>query len=189
MRLLENHILLPELLTAFVGPFDNVDGSAKGDNSSYCGSSFVLIACSTTIDSPSLDSLLQRLIKDFKALQNDPPLGVNASPHPDNIMQWNAIIFGPEGTVWEDGIFRLTLEFSEDYPQKAPSVKFVSTLFHPNGTRFMLRMEPHAEWHLTNKYILWPTLTSIFFDRLGLSISFGTIVERSASVKRNNKKT
>lgn len=79
-------------------------------------------------------TLLQRLIKDFKALQNDPPLGVNASPHPDNVMQWNAVIFGPEGTAWEDGIFRLTLEFSEDYPQKAPNVKFVSTLFHPNGT-------------------------------------------------------
>eukprot|EP00892_Ulva_mutabilis_P002835 jgi/Ulvmu1/12552/UM090_0039.1 len=74
----------------------------------------------------------KRLIKDFKALQNDPPLGVNASPHPDNVMQWNAVIFGPEGTAWEDGIFRLNIEFSEEYPQKAPNVKFVSTLFHPN---------------------------------------------------------
>lgn len=84
-----------------------------------------------------VQQFLQRLIKDFKALQNDPPLGVNASPHPDNVMQWNAVIFGPEGTVWEDGIFRLTLEFSEDYPQKAPNVKFVSTLFHPNGNALL----------------------------------------------------
>lgn len=91
---------------------------------------------------------LQRLIKDFKALQNDPPLGVNASPHPDNIMQWNAIIFGPEGTVWEDGIFRLTLEFSEDYPQKAPNVKFVSNLFHPNGTSLHL---PSHDFRMVRK--------------------------------------
>lgn len=76
---------------------------------------------------------MQRLIKDFRGLQNDPPLGVNASPHADNVMQWNAIIFGPDGTIWEDGIFRLTMEFSEDYPQKAPTVKFVSSIFHPNG--------------------------------------------------------
>jgi hypothetical protein len=31
------------------------------------------------------------------------------------------------------GTFRLTLEFSEDYPNKAPVVKFKSTMFHPNS--------------------------------------------------------
>lgn len=31
------------------------------------------------------------------------------------------------------GTFKLTLEFSEEYPNKAPVVKFVSKLFHPNG--------------------------------------------------------
>lgn len=31
------------------------------------------------------------------------------------------------------GTFRLTLEFSEDYPNKAPIVKFKSTMFHPNS--------------------------------------------------------
>lgn len=36
-------------------------------------------------------------------LAQDPPDGVNASPHPDNIMQWNAVIFGPEDTVWDGG--------------------------------------------------------------------------------------
>eukprot|EP01025_Chloroclados_australasicus_P037902 TRINITY_DN3877_c1_g1_i2.p2 TRINITY_DN3877_c1_g1~~TRINITY_DN3877_c1_g1_i2.p2 ORF type:complete len:191 (-),score=15.32 TRINITY_DN3877_c1_g1_i2:493-1065(-) len=74
----------------------------------------------------------KRLIRDFKHLQQDPPVGVNASPKPDNVMLWNAIIFGPDGTIWEDGIFKLTMEFSEEYPQKAPTVKFVSPLFHPN---------------------------------------------------------
>jgi len=38
------------------------------------------------------------------------------------------------------GTFRLTLEFSEDYPNKAPVVKFKSQMFHPNsecpGTQF-----------------------------------------------------
>ena len=31
------------------------------------------------------------------------------------------------------GTFKLTMEFSEEYPNKAPSVKFISRLFHPNG--------------------------------------------------------
>lgn len=45
----------------------------------------------------------KRLIRDFKRLQADPPEGVNASPQAENIMQWNAIIFGPDGTVSEAG--------------------------------------------------------------------------------------
>ncbi|KAK9858008.1 hypothetical protein WJX84_010844 [Apatococcus fuscideae] len=73
----------------------------------------------------------KRLMRDFKRLHIDPPQGVNGSPAPDNIMQWNAVIFGPEDTPW-DGTFRLTLEFQEEYPNKAPVVKFKSTMFHPN---------------------------------------------------------
>ena len=39
----------------------------------------------------------------------------------------------PEDAAWEGGTFKLTLEFSEDYPTKAPVVKFVTKVFHPNG--------------------------------------------------------
>jgi len=74
----------------------------------------------------------KRLVNDFKRLQQDPPIGVNASPDPNNIMQWTAIIFGPEDTCWDGGVFRLTIEFSEEYPNKPPKVKFVTKLFHPN---------------------------------------------------------
>ena len=38
----------------------------------------------------------------------------------------------PDDTPWEDGTFKLTLEFNEEYPNKAPKVKFVSKMFHPN---------------------------------------------------------
>ena len=31
------------------------------------------------------------------------------------------------------GTFKLKIEFSEEYPNKPPSVKFVSKMFHPNG--------------------------------------------------------
>lgn len=63
----------------------------------------------------------------------DPPVGINACPQADNIMKWNAIIFGPEDTIWDGGIFRLTMEFTEDYPNKPPIVKFLTNIFHCNG--------------------------------------------------------
>ncbi|XP_010567444.1 PREDICTED: ubiquitin-conjugating enzyme E2 A [Haliaeetus leucocephalus] len=38
----------------------------------------------------------------------------------------------PEGTPFEDGTFKLTIEFTEEYPNKPPTVRFVSKMFHPN---------------------------------------------------------
>ncbi|NXA96124.1 UBE2B enzyme, partial [Melanocharis versteri] len=81
-------------------------------------------------------------------LQEDPPVGVSGAPSENNIMQWNAVIFGPEGTPFEDGklltsvsiailinvasTFKLVIEFSEEYPNKPPTVRFLSKMFHPN---------------------------------------------------------
>ena len=60
--------------------------------------------------------------------------GISGAPCDNNIMLWNAVIFGPEDTPWEGGTFKLQLQFSEDYPNKAPKVRFLSKMFHPNGT-------------------------------------------------------
>jgi ubiquitin-conjugating enzyme E2 A len=74
----------------------------------------------------------RRLMRDFKRLQDDPPSGITGAPADNNIMQWQAVIFGPDDTPWEGGTFRLKLEFSEEYPNKPPKVSFVSAMFHPN---------------------------------------------------------
>ncbi|EMG47610.1 Ubiquitin-conjugating enzyme E2 2, partial [Candida maltosa Xu316] len=73
----------------------------------------------------------RRLMRDFKRMQQDPPSGVSASPLPDNVMK-NAVIIGPSDTPFEDGTFRLTLQFDEQYPNKPPQVRFISDMFHPN---------------------------------------------------------
>eukprot|EP00069_Balaena_mysticetus_P017744 bmy_10754T0 len=75
----------------------------------------------------------RRLMRDFKRLQEDPPAGVSGAPSENNIMVWNAVIFGPEGTPFEDGTFKLTIEFTEEYPNKPPTsmqmVVYVWTYF------------------------------------------------------------
>lgn len=50
----------------------------------------------------------------------------------NNVMAWQGVILGPDDTPWEGGIFKLLLEFTEDYPNKPPSVKFLTKIFHPN---------------------------------------------------------
>ncbi|KAM4868079.1 ubiquitin-conjugating enzyme E2 B-like isoform X1 [Urocitellus parryii] len=89
----------------------------------------------------------RRLMRDFKRLQEDPPVGVSGAPSENNIMQWNAVIFGPEGTPFEDGTFKLVIEFSEEYPNKPPTVRFLSKMFHPNeheNSKSQIEVAPSA---------------------------------------------
>jgi ubiquitin-conjugating enzyme E2 A len=56
----------------------------------------------------------RRLMRDFKQLQEQPPPGISGAPNEDNLCEWTAVIFGPEGTSWEGGVFKLALKFTEE---------------------------------------------------------------------------
>uniref|UniRef100_A0AAQ5ZP57 UBC core domain-containing protein n=1 Tax=Amphiprion ocellaris TaxID=80972 RepID=A0AAQ5ZP57_AMPOC len=62
----------------------------------------------------------RRLMRDFKRLQEDPPAGVSGAPSENNIMVWNAVIFGPEGTPFEDGTYCTTTDLVS-YMDQEPS--------------------------------------------------------------------
>lgn len=75
----------------------------------------------------------RRLMRDLRDLTQNPVEGINAAPvNPDNIFEWNAILDGPEESLFEDASFILTLKFPQDYPNHPPDVKFVTKVFHPN---------------------------------------------------------
>ncbi|CAF1349567.1 unnamed protein product [Adineta ricciae] len=75
----------------------------------------------------------RRLMRDLRDLTQNPVEGINAAPvSADNIFQWNAILEGPEDSLFEDATFVLTLKFPGDYPNHPPEVKFVTKVFHPN---------------------------------------------------------
>ena len=78
----------------------------------------------------------RRLMQDLKAIQAEKPEGISASPcegdGEQGLFHWHAIIFGPEGTLWEGGIFKLDMIFDDEYPTKPPKIKFLTPIFHPN---------------------------------------------------------
>ncbi|KAL0227856.1 hypothetical protein RCL1_003999 [Eukaryota sp. TZLM3-RCL] len=74
----------------------------------------------------------RRLVSDLRRLQKDAPHGIAAAPSQEDVLKWTAVIFGGSGTPFEDGVFRLSLTFSESYPNEPPKVKFLSKMFHPN---------------------------------------------------------
>ena len=57
---------------------------------------------------------------------------IQAAPREDSLFEWEAVLFGPSDTIWEGGMFTLILEFSDEYPNKPPKVKFTTKMFHPN---------------------------------------------------------
>ena len=72
-------------------------------------------------------------MRDLRDMSQHPVEGINAAPSaPDNIFQWNAILDGPEDSLFDDASFVLTLKFPQDYPNHPPEVKFVTRVFHPN---------------------------------------------------------
>lgn len=74
----------------------------------------------------------RRILHDYRELVNEPVDGVYAFPHDDDIMSWDAIITGPEDTIWEGGVMLLKIKFEEDYPIHPPAITFVTPIYHPN---------------------------------------------------------
>ncbi|VDD81714.1 unnamed protein product [Mesocestoides corti] len=58
--------------------------------------------------------------------------GVSAFPDGEDMMKWLATIRGPDNTVYEGEIYKLSLEFGNTYPYMPPTVRFISPCFHPN---------------------------------------------------------
>ena len=75
---------------------------------------------------------IRRLQQDFRQLIKNKVEGIDASPSSDNIFVWNAVLCGPEESTYESGVFQLQILFPDDYPLRAPQVRFITQVFHPN---------------------------------------------------------
>ena len=76
--------------------------------------------------------LLQRLNKELSIIKSDPIENCSAGPVNNNFKKWNATIFGPKDTPYENGIFNLNIEFTEEYPYKPPIIYFITPIYHCN---------------------------------------------------------
>lgn len=73
----------------------------------------------------------KRLAGELAKLKKEDLDGIDINPT-DSMLIWMANIKGPPNTPYEKGSWNLVIRFSEDYPIKAPSVKFLENIYHPN---------------------------------------------------------
>ncbi|RSH88794.1 ATPase of 26S proteasome regulatory subunit 4 [Saitozyma podzolica] len=77
---------------------------------------------------------LYLLMKEYRDLTADPLQdSITAGPvSEDNMLEWEALIQGPEGTPYEGGVFAAKLVFPPDYPLNPFTMTFDPPLLHPN---------------------------------------------------------
>lgn len=76
----------------------------------------------------------KRLIKDLEEIDREkiPTVGVTARPMENDIFVWHANIRGPEGTLYEGGVFHLEMRFPQSYPHHPPTITLFNNIPHPN---------------------------------------------------------
>ena len=73
-----------------------------------------------------------RIENELNLMNKDPPYGCTVGIVNNNKLHWIATIIGPEKTPYENGIFKLDIYFTSDYPFKPPKINFKTKIYHPN---------------------------------------------------------
>lgn len=98
---------------------------------------------------------LNRLQEERKQWRKDHPFGFFAKPVKDakgglDLMVWKVGIPGKASTMWENGVYPVTVVFSDEYPAKPPKCKLPAGFYHPNvypsGTICLSILNEEEDW-------------------------------------------
>ncbi|KAH9061153.1 ubiquitin-conjugating enzyme/RWD-like protein [Lactarius vividus] len=76
---------------------------------------------------------LKRIHREIADLKKEDLGGISVGPiSADKPFLWKARIPGPEGSVYEGGVFSVEITLGHDYPFSAPKVLFLTRIYHMN---------------------------------------------------------
>jgi ubiquitin-conjugating enzyme E2 D/E len=84
----------------------------------------------------SQENSLDRIKKELSEVRKSEALAsIGASAGPikrGDLYHWKACFIGPKKTGYDGGLFRLLIDFPNNFPQGKPDVNFKYPVFHPN---------------------------------------------------------
>ncbi|KAI0827218.1 ubiquitin-conjugating enzyme/RWD-like protein [Trametes gibbosa] len=75
---------------------------------------------------------LKRIHREVADLKKEDLGAIKLAPSDDDLFHWNASIPGPEGSVYEGGVFEVEITLGHDYPFSAPRMAFKTRIYHMN---------------------------------------------------------
>ncbi|ORX80464.1 ubiquitin-conjugating enzyme E2 S [Basidiobolus meristosporus CBS 931.73] len=75
---------------------------------------------------------IKQIVRDLYILHLNPIEDIRVIINENNLFDFQLWIFGPTGTPYENGAFRVKLSFSSEFPHIPPSCKFLTKIYHPN---------------------------------------------------------
>jgi len=75
---------------------------------------------------------MKRINREMADIAKEDLGGMTLTPNEKNIFEWKATIPGPEGSVYEGGVFNVDISLPPDYPFSAPKATFVTRIYHMN---------------------------------------------------------
>ncbi|KAL4075881.1 ubiquitin-conjugating enzyme/RWD-like protein [Scleroderma citrinum] len=86
-----------------------------------------------TSDASTLNSVTRAVIStEYASLRYNKhcPSGMYVAPSSDSILVWDAVLFVHKG-YYAGSVLKFTITFPENYPDKQPTVRVLTDIFHP----------------------------------------------------------
>ncbi|KAG1782782.1 ubiquitin-conjugating enzyme/RWD-like protein [Suillus placidus] len=74
---------------------------------------------------------LRRIQKELQDITNRPLDGISVEPEADNLLVWKCSVKGSSDSPYKNGTFHFKIELPMNFPFKAPSVTFLTKIYHP----------------------------------------------------------
>ncbi|KZV95979.1 hypothetical protein EXIGLDRAFT_671542 [Exidia glandulosa HHB12029] len=74
----------------------------------------------------------KRIHKEWADIQKEDLGKMSLAPKDDDMFQWDAVLPGPEGSVYEGGMFAVSIQLPQDYPFTPPKATFKTRIYHCN---------------------------------------------------------
>ncbi|KAJ2518918.1 E2 ubiquitin-protein ligase peroxin 4 [Coemansia sp. RSA 1939] len=81
-----------------------------------------------------MTSVTKRLLKELQDVRKESSKGILCLEPKcdDDILEWRAVLQGPQDTPYHGGRFELHIRIPEQYPIHPPTLTFVTPVCHPN---------------------------------------------------------